>query len=133
MRLRPHHIYCFHILGLTDPERGQDYLKARDEIEKAFIDEEGEVEVNQGPDMLCQPCTYYDGKGCAHPKGDETQVKKWDAKILQGLDIEYGQVIRIDELKRLIKGNAPLDFCLNRCPYQKADACDPNKLPDYFE
>ena len=133
MRLRPHHIYCFHILGLTDPDRGPDYLKARDEIEKAFVDEKGEIEVNEGPDMLCAPCTYFDGNGCTHPKGDETQVKKWDAKILQGLDIEYGQILKIDEVKRLIKKNAPLDFCLNRCPYNKAGACDPNKLPDYLK
>ena len=133
MELRPHHIYCFHILGLTDPDRGPDYLKARDEIEKAFIEEKGGVVVNEGPDMLCAPCTYYDGKGCTHPKGDETQVKKWDAKILQGLNIKYGQILNTDAVKRLIKENAPLDFCLNRCPYQKAGACDPNKFPDYLK
>ncbi|MFC1998318.1 DUF1284 domain-containing protein [Chloroflexota bacterium] len=132
MKLRPHHIYCFHILGLTDPERGLDYLKARDEIEKAFIKEQGEIEVNEGPDMLCSPCTYYDGKGCTHPKGDETQVSKWDARILQGLGIDYGQTFEVIDMKRLIKESVPLDFCINRCPYYKAGACDPNKLPDYF-
>jgi len=132
MRLRPHHIYCFHILGLTDPERGPDYLKARDEIEKAFIKEQGEIEVNEGPDMLCTPCTYYDGKGCTHPKGDETQVRKWDARILQGLGIAYGQTIKTSDMKRLIKERMPLDFCINRCPYNKAGACNPKKLPDYF-
>ncbi|MCK5429939.1 MAG: DUF1284 domain-containing protein [Anaerolineales bacterium] len=133
MILRPHHIYCFHILGLTDPERGQDYLKARDEIEKAFIEEKGQIEVNEGPDMLCAPCTYFNGKGCTHPEGDETQVNKWDAKILQGLNIDYGQSLSIDEMKHLIKESAPLDFCLNRCPYNRAGVCDPNKLPDYFK
>jgi hypothetical protein len=87
MKLRPHHIYCFHILGLTDPERGQNYLKARDVIEKAFVKGKSEIEVSEGPDILCATCTYYDGNGCTHPKGDETQVHKWDAKILQGLDV----------------------------------------------
>ena len=133
MKLRPHHIYCFHILGLTDSDRGQDYMKTREEIEKAFINAEGEVEVNEGRDILCEPCAYYDGTGCILPKGDESQVRKWDAKILHGLDIEYGQVIRIDEVKRLIKDKMPLDFCLNRCPYQRARVCDPYKLPDYFD
>ena len=133
MKLRPHHIYCFHILGLTDPERGQDYLKARDEIENIFIEERGSIEVNQEPDMLCASCTYLDGKGCTHPKGDETQVRKWDARILHGLNIDYGQTLPINEVKRLIKENAPLDFCLSRCPYNRVGACDPNKLPGYFE
>jgi hypothetical protein len=132
MKLRPHHIYCFHILGLTDPDRGKDYLKARDKIEKAFIEEQGQIEVNEGPDMLCAPCTYYDGTGCTHPKGDETQVRKWDARILQGLGIEYGQIIKTSDVKRRIKENQPLDFCINRCPYNKAGVCDPYKLPGYF-
>ena len=35
-------------------------------------------------------------------------------------------------MKRLIKENIPLDFCLSRCPYNRAGACDPYKLPDYF-
>ena len=133
MRLRPHHIYCFHILGLTDPERGQDYLIARQQIEEAFRQEKGEVEVTEGPDMLCTPCAYFDGDACTHPNGDETQVRKWDAKILRGLDIEDGQTIKIDKVKHLIKKNAPLDFCANRCPYSRADKCDPKKLPDYLK
>ncbi len=132
MKLRPHHIYCFHILGLTDQDRGQDYMNVRSVIERRFIEKEGEVEVNEGPDMLCVPCTYYDGTGCTHPKGDEMQVRKWDARILQGLGIEYGQNINIADMKRLIKENIPLDFCLSRCPYNRAGACDPYKLPDYF-
>ncbi|MFC1950782.1 DUF1284 domain-containing protein [Chloroflexota bacterium] len=132
MRLRPHHIYCFHILGLTDPDRGQDYMNVRHEIERRFIEEQGEIEVNEGPDILCAPCTYYDGTGCTHPKGDETQVRKWDARILQGLGIDYGQTTDISDMKKLIKVKQPLDFCLNRCPYNKAGACDPYKLPGYF-
>ena len=132
MKLRPHHIYCFHILGLTDPDRGKDYMDVRSEIEQRFVEEDGNVEVNEGPDMLCAPCTYYDGTGCTHPKGDETQVRKWDARILQGLGIEYGQNINIADIKRLIKENMPLDFCLSRCPYNRAGTCNPYKLPGYF-
>lgn len=132
MKLRPHHIYCFHMLGLIDPDRGPDYLNTRDEIERAFIDRKGEVEVNQGPDILCASCTYYNGDGCAHPKGDETQVKKWDDRIIQELNLEYGHVLSIDDAKSLIRENAPLDFCINRCPYSTTGACDPNELPDYL-
>ena len=132
MKLRPHHIYCFHILGLTDPDRGMDYMDVRREIERRFVEEVGEIEVNEGPDMLCAPCTYYDGKGCTHPKGDETQVKKWDVRILQGLGINYGQTIDIGDMKRIIKDRMPLEFCLNRCPYNRSGSCDPCKLPDYL-
>lgn len=135
MLLRPHHIYCFHFssVSFSDPERGRKYEEARSKIEALFKSGKGDVHVNEGPDLLCGACPYFDGQACSHPNGNENAVRKWDARILDGLHLEYGQVIKVTELKSLIKQNAPLSFCLNRCPHYKDNRCNPQKIPEYMK
>jgi len=94
-----------------------------------FKAEEDNIEIKEGPDFLCELCPYFDGQGCSHPKGDEKAVRKWDIKILEGLALEYGQVIEVSELKSLIREKMPLNFCLTKCPYYRETRCNPQKIP----
>ena len=49
---------------------------------------------------------------------NEDKVRKWDAIILKGLGISYGEKRTIQELREIIGRKAPLDFCRTRCPWK---------------
>ena len=117
MRLRPHHIYCFHLVDFYDYSRGREYEEARAKIKRLFQGEENNIEIKEGPDFLCEACPYFNGQICSHPKGDEKEVKKWDTRILKGLGLQFGQVLKVEEVKSLIKEKSPLNFCLTKCSY----------------
>ncbi|MBI2830940.1 MAG: DUF1284 domain-containing protein [Chloroflexi bacterium] len=130
MRLRPHHLYCqfFSHIDFSNPPRGKAFHETRAKMKAFFEDPEGELQVNEGPDMICQPCPYFNGELCIHPNGGETGVRKWDARVLQGTGLEYGQLLKVKELKSLIKQKAPLGFCLTRCSYYRNNRCEPGEM-----
>lgn len=99
-------------------------------ITSAWNQENIEFEVKEGPDILCQACTYFNGASCIHPKGDEKAVRKWDRAILDGLCLNYNQVIKIKDLKSLIISKIPIDFCSSKCQYHKEKRCNPHQIAD---
>lgn len=119
LRLRPHHIFCSRFLPLGDLGRGTAFGEAMERVRK-LAEGEGEtlVEVTEGPDQLCVHCTEYKDGRCQSPLGDEEKVRRWDARILEGIGISYGESLRVKELLKLIKEKAPLGFCLSRCPWR---------------
>ncbi len=119
MRLRPHHIMCVRFLPEGDTGRGEEYarteMRVRDVITRL---PEEEVEVTEGPDELCAACPELSGGRCANVYGDEESVRKWDARIIQGLGISYGERLSSGVLSSLIRQKAPLAFCKDRCPWR---------------
>ncbi|MBC7253144.1 MAG: DUF1284 domain-containing protein [Actinobacteria bacterium] len=119
VRLRPHHIFCSRFLPLGDLGRGAAFGAAMERVRR-LAEKEGEtlVEVTEGPDQLCVHCTEYGDGRCQSPLGDEEKVRRWDARILEGLGISYGESLRVKDLAELIREKAPLEFCLTRCPWR---------------
>ena len=92
-----------------------------------------DIEVKEGPDLLCEACPYFNGQMCSHPKGEEKEVRKWDIRILEGLGLDFGQVLKVEYVKSLIREKTPLEFCLVKCPYYREKKCDPRVLPPSLE
>ncbi len=128
MKIRPHHIYCYHFTSFSTDSRSEQFSEAKERLRQLWspenTDKDQYIEVNEGADILCETCPLFDGKGCSHTKGGEEGVRKWDLKIMSELGISFGQKMKVREVNELIKNKAPLDFCLNRCPYHKANICD---------
>jgi hypothetical protein len=117
-KLRPHHIFCKTFLTL--PDRGEEFKRASLSI-KELIESNCDaiIEINQGVDMLCRSCPDCREDRCESPHGNEDKVRKWDAIILKGLGISYGEKRTIQELREIIGRKAPLDFCRTRCPWKE--------------
>jgi len=120
LRLRPHHILCIRFLDLNlMKDRGEKFLHKYRELTAGLIaDEDTLIEVSRGMEDLCQYCHHLGEGKCISPYGDEEKVRRWDAKVLEGLGLNYGDRRTAAEIKRLIKQKAPLDFCRNRCPWK---------------
>jgi hypothetical protein len=78
------------------------------------------IEVIEGPDDLCQECPLCRDARCQSPDGDETSVRKWDAIVLKGLAISYGDRLTAGHLMALIKQKVPLPLCLTKCRWKNA-------------
>jgi hypothetical protein len=118
-RWRPHHIFCVRFLPGKTSGRGEKFDRESAKIREMMnsgIDTV--VSVTQGVDDLCMFCPDCKNNRCENPHGDEDQVLKWDARILKGLDISYGQRMTIKELRTVIEKMGPLDFCRQRCPWR---------------
>ena len=128
MKLRPHHIYCYHFTKISDASRGEEFFKMREYVRNLWItpniNEDQYIEVQEGADPICQECPYFDRKSCSHPNGGDEGVRKWDLRIIGELGIDFGQKMKVSELNELIKNKAPLNFCLTRCPHHKPEECD---------
>ncbi len=126
LRLRPHHIFCSRFLPLDSLVRGEEFARILHELRK-LTEAESDVTVivTEGPDQVCQYCPEYKNNRCESPIGDEVKVRRWDARILEGLGISYGEKITVKELLALIGEKAPLGFCRTRCPWK--DFCAVNK------
>jgi hypothetical protein len=119
LRLRPHHIFCNRFLPLDDLIRGEEFARAVNEIKELTQSESDlTVIVTEGPDQLCNYCPDYRNNRCESPIGNEEKVRRWDAKIIKGLGISYGDKITVKDLLALIREKAPLDFCQTRCPWK---------------
>jgi hypothetical protein len=116
---RPHHIFCQRFLNLSFPERGEEFAAAkRRAIEVIGSHDETLVEAVEGVDRICRVCQNRQGDRCESPAGNEEAVRKWDAIILKGLGIGYGETRTAKQWRALIDGKAPLDLCTSRCPYR---------------
>ena len=118
-KLRPHHIFCKTFLILDFPKRGEEFKKVSLAI-KELIESNSDamIEIIQGVDELCKWCPDCREDRCESPNGNEDKVRKWDAIILKGLGISYGEKRTIQELREIIGRKAPLDFCRTRCPWK---------------
>jgi hypothetical protein len=118
-RFRPHHIFCQRFLTLRFPERGEAFAEAkRRAIEIVGSHEETVVEAIEGVDQICRICLNRQGDRCESPAGNEDAVRKWDAIILKGLGIAYGETRTAKQWRTLIDGKIPLHLCTSRCRYR---------------
>ena len=117
--LRPHHILCVRFLGVEPPGRGDDFASLSREIRDLMLSgDDVEVEITQGVDDLCMHCPHLGDNVCISPFGDEEKVRRWDARIIEGLGICYGEKKTAGELRTLINLKAPIEFCRDRCPWR---------------
>ncbi len=116
IRLRPHNILCVRFAALSLPERGEKFNQVEHELRETL--QSGTnllIEVIEGTDDLCQVCPLCQDARCQSPEGDEDEVRKFDAIILKGLGISYGDKMTVEELRALMDEKAPLAFCQTRC------------------
>jgi len=71
-----------------------------------------------GIDGLCRECPLCKNDRCASPRGDEEEVRKWDAIILKRLGLKIGEILSVGDIQTIIKQKAPLDLCF-RCQWRK--------------
>ena len=121
LRLRPHHIMCEPFLVLENFDRGQAFNALADLIKKSLETESDMViEVIEGPDDLCRECPLCKDNRCQSPDGDETAVRKWDALVLRGLEITYGDRLTGAQFMGRIKRKVPISLCLTKCRWKSA-------------
>lgn len=119
IRLRPHHILCVRFFEIKPPDRGDDFdslcMKVRELMTSGT---DTPIEVTEGVDDLCVPCPNLGENKCISPFGDEDEVRRWDARVLTGLGITYGQTWTAADLRNHIDERVPLEFCRTRCPWK---------------
>jgi hypothetical protein len=119
-RWRPHHIFCERFLGFELPDRGEEFVRVSHMLRQMMeSDSDAVIEVIRGIDNLCLACPDCRNDRCENPYGNEDDVRKWDAIILKGLGMSYGEKRTTQELRALIAHKAPLDFCRARCPWRE--------------
>jgi hypothetical protein len=115
-RLRPHHLFCEQFSPWSLPERGKLFngfeRKLRVMLRSGTT---SIIEVTEGADDLCQVCPICRNNRCQSPEGDEDAVRKWDAIVLRGLGIFYGDHMTAETLRAVVNEKAPLVFCRDRC------------------
>ena len=116
LRWRPHHIYCERFLTADFLGRGEKFHQVEQRIRETMKSGTNEIiEVIEGIDELCLACPLCQDDRCQSPNGDEVEVRKFDAIILKGLGISYGDRMTAQEFRSLIEDKAPLAFCRTRC------------------
>jgi hypothetical protein len=121
LRLRPHHIMCEPFLVLETFDRGEAFNTLAKHIKESLESQTDIlIEVIEGVDDLCQPCPLCQDARCQSPDGDETSVRKWDAIVLKGLAISYGDRLTAGLLMALIRQKLPLPLCLTKCRWKNA-------------
>jgi len=116
---RPHHIHCEPFFAINFPDRGENFIQIEHKIKETMrTGTDTLIEVIEGVDELCQACPLCQDNRCHSPNGDENAVRKWDAVILKGLGISYGQKMSAQKFRLLIKEKAPMAFCINKCRWR---------------
>jgi len=119
LRLRPHHIMCEPFMVLETFDRGEAFNTLANRIREALESQADTlIEVVEGTDDLCQKCPLCKNGRCQSPDGDEDAVRKWDAIVLKGMAISYGDRLTAGHLSALIKQKAPLPLCLTKCRWR---------------
>ncbi len=119
VRLRPHHLICNTYLPLQGLRRSEAFVRAVLKVrEVMLVHDDTIIEISEGVDGLCAFCSECRDSRCASPQGGEDAVRKWDARILQGLGLKYGEARPAKEIRGIIAAKAPLDFCRTRCPWK---------------
>lgn len=123
LRYRPHHIFCGRFMKVKFPQRGEEYNHESQKVRNIFDGKlDTLVEVIEGVDQLCQFCPDCQNERCQNPEGNEETVRKWDAIILKGLGIGYGEIKKASDWLVLIRGKAPLNICKTKCPWKSSCA-----------
>jgi len=121
MKLRPHHILCVQFLPEGDIGRGREYKDMETRVREIMRRQDDTlIEVTEGVDELCGPCPECIDGRCNNKFGDEDAVRKWDARVLDGLGVSYRETLSVMYLHTLIRSKAPLPFCRDRCPWRSA-------------
>ena len=121
MRLRPHHIMCEPFLMVEVFDRGEAFDSVANHIKRSLESRsDTPIEVIEGPDDLCRECPLCRDTRCQSPDGDETAVRKWDAIVLKGLGISYGDRLTAGQLMALIEEKVPIPLCLGKCRWKSA-------------
>ena len=119
LRLRPHHIMCEPFMVLETFDRGEAFNALATRIKEALVSQADTlIEVIEGTDDLCQTCPLCRDARCQSPDGDETAVRKWDAIVLRGLEISYGDRLTAGHLMALIRQKVPIPLCLTKCRWK---------------
>ena len=122
--LRPHHVFCLHF-QIDFPERGKDFTGKIAELKRCVQNEEDvRFQLAKGPDEVCSVCPAFDGKGCAHPDGDEREVKKWDQILLETFKLDFGDSLTAKEIKEILVTRYPIVLC-KRCLLPGKKLCTP--------
>ena len=121
LRLRPHHIMCEPFMVLETFDRGEAFNTLATRIKEALESQSDTlIEVIEGTDDLCRTCPLCQNGRCQSPDGDETAVRKWDAIVLRGMEISYGDRLTAGHLMALIRQKLPLPLCLTKCRWKNA-------------
>ena len=119
LRLRPHHIMCEPFMVLETFDRGEAFNTLAKHIRDSLESQADTlIEVIEGVDDLCQTCPLCRDARCQSPDGDENAVRKWDAIVLRGMEISYGDRLTAGHLSALIQQKAPLPLCLTKCRWK---------------
>jgi hypothetical protein len=129
IRLRPHHLICNTYISLQGLERNNEqFMRAVLKVRDVMLSHEDTIiQITEGVDGLCALCPDCRDLRCGSPQGDEDAVRKWDARILQGLGLKYGETRTAKAVRDLVAEKAPLEFCRSRCPWK--NTCDIFQLP----
>jgi hypothetical protein len=99
-------------------DRGEPFLGTARELKGVITrGEDTVVEMAEGIDAVCVSCPECRDGRCESIHGQEHKVRKWDARILEGLGLAYGDRLEARELRRLVLEKTPLAFCRERCPW----------------
>ena len=121
LRLRPHHIMCEPFMVLETFDRSEAFNALAKRIKDSLeFETDTLIEVTEGTDDLCQTCPLCRDARCQSPDGDEASVRKWDAIVLKGLAISYGDRLTAKHLMALIRQKVPIQLCLTKCRWKNA-------------
>ncbi len=119
LRLRAHHICCIRFWTAPAEERGPDYLQARNKIVSVLLSQpESVVTVVEGTDDLCKFCIRCVDERCSSPRGNEDQVRKWDAILLKEVGLPFGSCLTSGKWQTLIEQKTPFRLC-QKCQWKK--------------
>ncbi len=121
LQLRAHHICCLPSARWVFTDRGAGYERVRNEIRSALSRPESVIMVIEGVDTLCHECPQCVNERCSSPKGNEDEVRKWDAILLRELGLTFGTCLTAGEWRQLLKQKTPFKLC-QRCSYRQE--CD---------
>ena len=119
LQLRPHHICCIRFWRTSFTERGPDFLRVENTIKNVLLSQPEEaVVVIEGVDELCQRCTLRVGERCSSPRGNEDEVRKWDAILLKELGLSFGSCLTSGQWQALIEQRIPFKLC-HKCQWKQ--------------
>jgi hypothetical protein len=112
---------CEPFMVLETFDRGEAFNTLATRIKEALESQSDTlIDVIEGTDYLCRTCPLCQNGRCQSPDGDETAVRKWDAIVLRGMEISYGDRLTAKHLFSLIKQKVPLPLCLTKCRWKNA-------------
>jgi hypothetical protein len=110
---------CEPFLALETFDRGEAFNALANHIRESLESQADTlIEVIEGVDDLCQACPLCQNGRCQSPDGDENAVRKWDAIVLRGMAISYGDRLTAGHLSVVIRQKVPLALCLTKCRWR---------------